>query len=30
LGPHRLIRVLRLENGVVTSIRHLGYGYTPH
>lgn len=27
LGPHKLIRVVRLENGVVTDIRRLGYGY---
>ena len=29
LGPHRLMRVLRLEDGIVTAIRHLGYGYLP-
>jgi hypothetical protein len=27
LGPHQLIRVVRLENGVVAEIKHLGYGY---
>jgi hypothetical protein len=27
LGPHQLIRVVRLENGFVADIRHLGYGY---
>lgn len=26
-GPHRLMRVIRFENGLVTSIRQLGYGY---
>jgi hypothetical protein len=26
-GPHRLMRVLRIEDGIVTAIRHLGYGY---
>jgi len=27
LGPHQLMRVVRLENGVVATIKHLGYGY---
>ena len=27
LGPHRLMRVVRFENGLVAEIRHLGYGY---
>jgi hypothetical protein len=27
LGPHQLIRVVRLENGFVAEIKHLGYGY---
>jgi len=27
LGSQRLIRVVRLENGFVAAIRHLGYGY---
>lgn len=27
LGPHKLIRVVRLENGFVAQIRQLGYGY---
>ena len=27
LGPHQLIKVVRLENGFVADIRHLGYGY---
>lgn len=26
-GPHQLIRVVRLENGYVADIKHLGYGY---
>ena len=26
-GPHQLLRLVRLENGVVTEIRYLGYGY---
>lgn len=26
-GPHRLMRKLRFEGGVLTSIRTLGYGY---
>jgi len=26
-GPYQLMRRVRLENGVVTDIRHLGYGY---
>lgn len=28
-GPYKLMRQVRLENGVVTEIRHLGYGYLP-
>jgi hypothetical protein len=27
LGPHHLIRVVRLENGVVAEIKYLGYGF---
>jgi hypothetical protein len=27
LGPHQLIRLVRLENGFVADIKHLGYGY---
>jgi hypothetical protein len=27
LGPHQLIKVVRLENGFVTEIKQLGYGY---
>lgn len=27
LGPRQLIRVVRLENGFVADIKHLGYGY---
>jgi hypothetical protein len=27
LGPHQLIRVVRLENGFVADIKYLGYGY---
>jgi hypothetical protein len=27
LGPYKLMRIVRLENGVVTDIRQLGYGY---
>ena len=27
LGPHQLIRVVRLENGYVAEIKNLGYGY---
>jgi hypothetical protein len=26
-GPHQLIRVVRLENGVVAEVKMLGYGY---
>jgi hypothetical protein len=26
-GPRRLMRVIRFENGLVTSIKQLGYGY---
>ncbi len=26
LGPHQLMRVVRLENGLVADIKHLGYG----
>ena len=26
-GPHQLMRVVRLENGYVADIKHLGYGY---
>jgi hypothetical protein len=27
LGPHHLMRIVRLENGFVADIKHLGYGY---
>jgi hypothetical protein len=27
LGPHKLMRVVKMENGVVSEVRHLGYGY---
>jgi hypothetical protein len=27
LGPHKLMRVVRLENGLVAEIKHLGYCY---
>jgi hypothetical protein len=27
LGPHQLIRIVRLENGFVEEIKSLGYGY---
>jgi hypothetical protein len=27
LGPHHLIRIVRLENGFVADIKRLGYGY---
>jgi hypothetical protein len=27
LGPHQLMRVVRLENGLVADIKHLGYVY---
>ncbi len=26
-GPSKLMRVIRMENGIVREIRHLGYGY---
>ena len=26
-GPHRLMRIVRFENGLVTSVTRLGYGY---
>jgi len=28
LGPNKLMRIVRIENGVVAEIRHLGYGYS--
>lgn len=28
-GPRRLMRVVRIENGLVTDIEHLGYGFLP-
>ena len=28
LGPHKLMRVVTLENGIVKRIKHLGYGYS--
>ena len=27
LGPHQLMKVVRLENGYVAEIKYLGYGY---
>ena len=27
-GPHKLMRLVTLENGVVIDIKHLGYGFT--
>ena len=27
LGPHQLMRIVRLENGFVAEIKSLGYGY---
>jgi len=29
-GPHKLMRTVRVENGIVRDIRGLGYGYRPH
>jgi hypothetical protein len=29
-GPHKLMRVVRVENGIVTDIKPLGYGFQPH
>lgn len=26
-GPHRLMRIVRIEDGIVTDIRRLGYGF---
>ena len=28
LGPNKLIRIVKMENGIVREIRHLGYGYS--
>ena len=28
LGPHKLMRLVTLESGVVRDIKHLGYGYS--
>ncbi len=28
LGPSKLMRVIKMENGIVREIRHLGYGYS--
>jgi len=28
LGPNKLMRVVKMENGVITQVQHLGYGYT--
>ena len=28
LGPHKLMRVVTIENGIVRKVRHLGYGYS--
>jgi hypothetical protein len=30
LGPNKLMRLVRMENGFVAEIRHLGYGYPLH
>ncbi len=27
LGPHKLMRIVRFENGLVTEVKRLGYGY---
>jgi hypothetical protein len=27
LGPHKLMRLVRIENGIVVEVEHLGYGY---
>jgi hypothetical protein len=27
LGPNRMMRVVRFENGIVVEVTHLGYGY---
>jgi len=27
LGPNKLMRVVKMENGVVVDVSHLGYGY---
>jgi hypothetical protein len=27
LGPHKLMRIVRFENGLVTDVRQLGYGF---
>jgi hypothetical protein len=27
LGPHKLMRVVRVENGIVVEVEHLGYGF---
>ena len=29
-GPRRLMRVVTIEEGLVTDIRTLGYGFSPH
>lgn len=26
-GPHQLMRIVRLENGLVADVKYLGYGY---
>jgi len=28
LGPHKLMRIVEMENGVVSKVRRLGYGYS--
>lgn len=28
-GPNKLMRIVRLENGIVADIERLGYGFTP-
>jgi len=28
LGPNKLMRIVRIENGVVAEISHLGYGFS--
>jgi hypothetical protein len=30
LGPSKLLRLVRIENGFVTEIRNLGYGYSSY
>jgi hypothetical protein len=30
LGPSKLMRLVRIENGFVTDVRNLGYGYSSY